>query len=200
MAEYISPIVLSTQDMLELQKDNREKKLSDKSEDVGIHEFVEEAHNKDNKYNKNLLSFIDRVAKIREGDFFIELYPIKDSLLDIVNMQGDNLKMLDRKSCPTPRPGHHVYHYNAKNQATELLWVLPEPHYIQVIKDNIIDVASDLKDLISFIYQYEDGSLLKMARKFNGEESNAVDNRILKLNDFVPETDTKLKDNKKEIA
>lgn len=194
--EYIAPLTFSTKDLTEIQAEQKEAYLSNTPEQVGIHEFVSESFEKNQRYNNDLIQFAEKVNKIRSGDFFIEVIPYKDPIVDVLWIQGLNRKLIDRKTCPTPTPGHHVYHYSAKDEHISFLWALPEQTYIDFIRDNIVELASDLRESISDIQDYLDGTLLKIARAYNNEDPSYIERRILKLNNIVPQTDTVLKDNK----
>jgi len=193
--DYIAPISLAASDLIDIKAKAAENMVSGKQEDVGVFELVETAYAKD--YPRRLQQFADRVKAVRESDFYVEVVSYKDPLLNMLWVKNDSLKFIDRKSCPTPRPGHHVYHYDKRSDEIKFLWALPDELHIRIIKDNILDLASDLKDIIADIYRYEDGSLMAISDKMNGIDPNAPkDNRRIKLNDLIIETDTKFTGNK----
>lgn len=196
--DYVSPMVLNTKDLVDIKSKAAENALLNQQDDVGVFELVEETYQK--TYPRDLKAFVARVAKVREKDFWVVVAPKSDPMLDMLWVKNGKLTLIDVGNCPTPMLGMHVYHYSQKSGDYKLLWALPDEFHFKVIKDNIIDLASDLKDLIGFMYQYEDGTLLQLSNKLNGIDPNAPKNNlIIKLDNDTVQTDTRLKDNKKEL-
>lgn len=196
--DYVSPIALSTKDLVDIKSKAAENALLNKQDDVGIFEMVEETYRK--TLPRDLEAFIKRVAKVRVKDFYVVVAAKSDPLLDMLWVKNGKLVFQDVGSCPTPMLGMYVYHYSQREGDYKLLWALPNKNDYKIIKENVIELATDLKDLIGFMYQYEAGLLLQLSNKLNGIDDNAPKNNlIIKLDDASVQTDTKLKDNKKEL-
>ncbi len=196
--DYVSPIVLNAGDLIDIKTKAAENALLNKQDEIGIFEMVEETYRK--TLPRDLNAFMTRVAKVREKDFYVVVATKTDPLLDMLWVKNSKLVFQDVGSCPTPMLGMYVYHYSQREGDYKLLWALPNKNDYRIIKENCIDLATDLKDLIGFMYQYEEGILLQLSNKLNGIDQNAPKNNlILKLDDTSVQTDTKLKDNKKEL-
>lgn len=179
--QYSPPIELAARDIISIKTKAAEQALLQPQYEIGIFEFVEDTYNK--SYPKDLRNFIDKAKKTRDGDFYIIVGSKVDPLLNMLWVKNGKIIMTDAGKCPTPMPGTHVYHYKHRDDTYTLLWALPDEFNIRIIKDNIIDVSDILKDLIAYIYDYEDGTLHRLRDKLNGVDPNKkIENKKLDLN------------------
>ncbi len=204
--EYISPIVLSTSDIVKIQEDQFAKSVDVKPETVGALEFVDEVHGKDS-YNSQIRNFVDRVKKIRDGDFYIEVVILRDAYFEALYYRKDDIRIFDRYTCPTPALNHHVYKYTRSCDEIELLWVLPSEEDAQMLRMNFLEAHTDCKEILQYLQDYDSGKLLAKAKTLNKETGKNA-GMVLTLKDGPQiETNTRLKadieketkDNKKVI-
>ena len=144
--DYISPMVLGTSDLVEIKNKAIENAILSPQDEIGLMEFVEETYQK--TYPRELKAFMTRVAKVREKDFYVVVVPKTDPMLDRLMVKNGKLVMVDVGNCPTPMLGTHVYHYEKSVGDYKILWALPDEISYKVIKDKILDVATDIKDLL----------------------------------------------------
>lgn len=74
-----------------------------------------------------------------------------------------------RLSCPSPEYDQVVYKYHAKEHNLEFLWVVPSKDTCQFLVENALVIERDQKDLLKFVLEFNDGTLLRKAKEFNGE-------------------------------
>lgn len=74
-----------------------------------------------------------------------------------------------RKSCPTPQYDNAVYRYNFSKDDLELIWVLPNRHAYQMLKENFLSLTPPQKELLQYVLQDCDGTLLNKCKMLNGE-------------------------------
>lgn len=74
-----------------------------------------------------------------------------------------------RESCPTPEWDQTVYRYDPNGEKIEFLWVIPSKDTCELFKYHILEIVPEEKELLRFILEYEDGTLLQQARNLNKE-------------------------------
>ena len=117
-------------------------------------------------YEKNIYECKDAGKKIYNGDFFITVVTKKEPLMENVlrNM------FIHRSSCPTPDYDQTVYHYSRKDRVLFFLWVIPSKDTCLLFKDNALEIVASEKELLNYILDFDDGTLYRLAKKFNGEK------------------------------
>lgn len=120
-------------------------------------------------YINELLIAVDRGQKKYIGDFFVEVQTKKEKLLENVFRNY----FIDRKSCPTPNYDQAVYRYNNETQSVEFVWVIPDRDSAFHLKGNALEVAPEERDLLKFVLEFDDGTLFKICKKFNGEKMDS---------------------------
>lgn len=117
------------------------------------------------KYVDEIQICINRGKKDIVGDFFVVVATKKEKLLPNVlrNYFGY------RKSCPTPTWDQTVYHYHAKDDYLEFLWVIPSRDTCDLFAENVLHIAEEEKELLKYVLDFEDGTLLKKAKQLNNE-------------------------------
>jgi hypothetical protein len=77
-----------------------------------------------------------------------------------------------RNSCPTPEWDQAVYFYSRKDEKIDFMWVIPSKDTCKLFKENALLIAPEEKELLQFILEFEDGTLLEKSRLLNGENPN----------------------------
>jgi len=117
-------------------------------------------------YMAELFKTYQEGEKIYKGDFFLVVLTKRERAM--VNVLRNFF--LHRSSCPTPNYDQAVYHYQKKEDRMVLLWVIPDREFCFYIKDNILGLSKELKDLSQFVFDFDDGTLMTMAKKLNNED------------------------------
>jgi len=79
-----------------------------------------------------------------------------------------------RFSCPTPNYDQTVWQYIAKYDEARELWSIPDPDTCKLYYQNAIHVHADEKQLLSYILDFLDGSLLKKCKELNNETDKSL--------------------------
>jgi hypothetical protein len=117
-------------------------------------------------YEDQVLEAINRGIKQYPGDFYVVVETKKERLLENVLRNY----FFPRSTCPTPIYDQTVYRYHAQEQAIEFLWVVPSRDTCVLMRENFLSIVDDEKPLLQFVLMFEDGTLLRYAKKLNGEE------------------------------
>lgn len=120
-------------------------------------------------YESNVIEAVDRGIKEIHGDFFVVVTTKKERLMQNVIRNYFSV----RKTCPTPEYDQTVYQYFRKDDKLEFLWVLPSKDTCELLHLNMLGVSKEERDLLYFVLSFYDGSLLRKAKKLNGEESDS---------------------------
>lgn len=100
-----------------------------------------------------------------DGDFYVAALLKKEKLLQNVLRNY----FVATKSCPTPTFDQTIYKYNAKKEAIEFLWVIPDQETALTLKDNKQIVVPEERGLLQFVLDYYNGNLHRICKKLNGE-------------------------------
>lgn len=122
------------------------------------------------EYEGNIVECIERGKKETSNDFFVVVEVKKERLLKNVvrNM------FFWRHSCPTPTYDQTVYHYHAKEEALEFLWVLPAKDIYFMFLDNRLQIDPKEWGLLEFVLKDSRGELLAKAKELNGEKKDSI--------------------------
>jgi hypothetical protein len=127
-------------------------------------EIEREAH-KD--YADNVFNCLADGKKVYpQSDFYIVVETKKERLLTNVLRNY----FFHRRSCPTPNFDQTVYKYTWNNDHLSFLWVVPSKDTCKLFKDNVLRIASEERDLLKYVLDFEDGTLLKLAKELNNEQ------------------------------
>lgn len=74
-----------------------------------------------------------------------------------------------RVSCPTPTYDNTVLKYHYQDDFLEELWVIPDKETVSLYKNNALMVDPTEKQLLQYVYDFEDGTLLKRCKFYNHE-------------------------------
>jgi len=137
----------------------------EKQEMVSVSE-ISQAMLSEKTYIKDLYETLARGKKATEGDFFIEV---------IRTHEPGRRKMFRRRqfwtnSCSTPTPGSAIYQYTRADDKLDLLWDLPPTTACAWAFRNKKELTlTGMGNVLPMIMDYYDGTLLKRAKKINGE-------------------------------
>lgn len=101
-----------------------------------------------------------------EGDFYIEVISITDSILTNVIKNY----FVPRKTCPTPCFDQTVYKFDSNREDIFYIWTVPDKEICYEFIHNPDKVHPKEKELAKMIFMYFNGELLRLAKKFNGEK------------------------------
>jgi hypothetical protein len=137
--------------------------LQKKHEKIPI---IEQSEAMLDEYWKNLVQAVDRGYKKYQGNFYIHVETKKEPLF----YHTFRNYFIDRKSCPTPNYDQSVFRYNRQLGQIEYLWTIPSRDTCFHLKENALIVAPQERQLLDFILKFDDGTLFKLCKKFNGEQ------------------------------
>jgi len=120
------------------------------------------------KYENEINIAINKgLKKFPNKDFYITVLTFKDRLLKNVIRNY----FITRESCPTPTYDQTVYKYHYKDKKIEFLWCIPARDICLLLMDNALYLDPYEKALLKFVLDFKNGTLLKLAKKLNNEES-----------------------------
>ncbi len=128
--------------------------------------IIEQQEAMQKEYMKNLLDAVDRGYKEFPNDFFIEVQTKNEKLLPNVFRNY----FIPRSSCPTPNYDQSVFRYNRQIAQVEYIWTVPSRDASFYLRDNAAEVVTEERQLLYFVLKFDDGTLFKICKKFNGEE------------------------------
>lgn len=99
-------------------------------------------------------------------DFFIVVLTKKERLMQNVIRNY----FLSTSACPTPTYDQAVYHYDRLSESFEFLWVIPSKDTCELFRESALQIHPEEQELLKCVLDYYDGTLLKMAKKFNNEK------------------------------
>ena len=116
-------------------------------------------------YEKNIHEAILNGCKQFQGDFFITVLFKKERLMNNVV----RTYYFPRKSCPTPQHEQVVYLYKRDIGDIQFLWVVPSLEACVTMVNEASFVHPEERQLLQFVLDFRDGTLLKRAQALNGE-------------------------------
>ena len=120
-------------------------------------------------YEKNVFECVDTHKKVFNNDFYIVVLTKKERLMKNVMRNY----FLARHSCPTPDYDQTVYRYNRKEDTLTFMWVIPSRDTCHLLKDNAVEVVAEERQLLNYVLDFSDGTLMKLAKKLNNEIEGA---------------------------
>jgi hypothetical protein len=119
-------------------------------------------------YESNMLLAIDRGKKLYPKNFFIVVETKKEPKMKNVIRNY----FIPRQSCPTPQYDEAVYQYDYLTDSLVFLWVLPSKQTYNMMKNNALELPTEERQLLQFVLEDADGTLLNRCKKLNGELIN----------------------------
>lgn len=135
------------------------------------HSAHEQMQEQLNDWDKNIYECIERCkVDYPVGDFYIIVTTKKERLM------GNVLRnyFFGRFSCPTPEWDQVVFKYHRKEERIEFLWVIPCKETCDIMSRFPLEVPKEEHELRDFVLSFEDGTLLKLSKKLNGEEESSI--------------------------
>jgi len=144
--------------------------LSLKNEKV-THSAEEQMREQLEDYEKNIIECIHnfQVQAPHLKDFYLVVATKKERLMENVIRNY----FMARQSCPTPEYDQTVYHYNTLTGDLKFMWVVPSKDTCIQMKEEALNVHPEERQLLNFVLDFMDGSLLRLAKKLNGEADNS---------------------------
>lgn len=133
------------------------------------HTVVEQMQENLTDYDKNIFICVEQAKKTYSGDFYIVVECKKERLLHNVIRNY----FFARLSAPTPTWDQTVYKYHRKRDFLEFLWVIPSQDACEYLTINKNYIPESEYGLLKFVLEYNDGTLLKLAKKLNGEAEDS---------------------------
>ena len=121
-------------------------------------------------YDRNIYECIEIGKKNFPGDFFVVVITKKERLLPNVIRNY----FTSRISCPTPEYDQTVYKVLRRDEIIEFLWVVPSKQTCNMMRRAPLEVPKEEKQLLQFVLDFEDNTLLELSKKLNGEKPDAV--------------------------
>ena len=118
------------------------------------------------KYVENLIECTKNFRKaFDKQDFYVVVLTKRERLMEKLF----RLYYTARHSCPTPEYDQSVYKFDYKDEHLSFLWTVPDKESCYHLRDNAIMVHPDERQLLKFVLDFFDGSLLALSKKLNKE-------------------------------
>ena len=121
-------------------------------------------------YDRNILECINIHKNIFFGSFFVVVTTKKERLMQNVIRNY----FFARQSCPSPEWDQTVYKYDPSKEEIEFLWVIPSKDTCEYMIKNALEIDPSEHELRRFVLEFSDGSLLRQAKKLNGEKHDSL--------------------------
>jgi len=130
------------------------------------HSAHEQMQEQLSEYDKNIEECVSRHKKMwPSSDFYVEVQTRKERLLKNVLRH----QFFGKHACPTPQYDQIVYAYHHVDDRLEFLWVLPDKETYKYLKMNALSVPEEERELLQFVLEDADGTLLKKVKIRNKE-------------------------------
>lgn len=116
-------------------------------------------------WDKNLFMCLETHKKELEGDFYLVVITKKEKLMQNVIRNY----FFATKSCPTPTWDQTLYAYNRIDDTITFIWTIPDRATCLVMSRHRSMVQTDQMELLKFVLDFEDGTLLNLAKQLNNE-------------------------------
>jgi len=133
--------------------------------EVPDHSAEEQMNEQLSTFEDDMLCCIERGKKLFEGNFYIVVETKKEPKMRNVIRNY----FIPRFSCPTPQYDNAVYKYHRSSEHLEFLWVLPSKQIYIYLKQNALDLPAEQRQLLQFVLEDSDGTLLKKCKQLNNE-------------------------------
>lgn len=132
------------------------------------HTVGEQMREQLSEYDANLYECFEIGKKRYQSPFYINVITRGDKLLkNVIRHQ-----FLPRQSCPTPELDQCVYQCHKDWLEPKFIWVLPCKEYAEHMYTNKDMVPLEEFELLRYVLDYFDGTLLKLCKKLNNETEN----------------------------
>lgn len=120
-------------------------------------------------FEKNMYECYNRGKKEFDSEFYVVVITKKERLMPNVLRNY----FASRRSCPTPDYDQAVYRYDKSEDSLKFLWVIPSRDTCQYMIAHALEISGDEHTLLKFVMDFTSGSLLKHAKKLNGEKADS---------------------------
>ena len=124
------------------------------------------AYARTESYIAGLKECIEKHLKIFDGDIYIDVQK-KEERLFLKKVYRHYF--IGKQACPTPTNDQDVYKYNRVSDQIEYLWSVPDKETCRYLKQEHLSLPDTQRKLLQFAVEFSDGTLLKLAKKLNGE-------------------------------
>lgn len=121
------------------------------------------------EYLDNLIECCQTHKQQFPGNFFVIVITKNEKLMPNVFRNY----FYARQSCPTPDYDQSVFAYNREDDRLEYVWTIPSKDTCIHLLKNYNDVAESEKQLLNFVFQFAHGTLMELAKKYNGEREDS---------------------------
>lgn len=112
-----------------------------------------------------------------DQDFFVQVVLKREKFAPINNTIRPYY--VPRQSCPTPDYDQQVYMFDSKSREVLFVWVVPDRESCYYFLHNKDKVVKEERELLQFVLDYADGTLMKMAKVLNGESLDKTEYDVL---------------------
>ena len=119
-------------------------------------------------YESNIIECVQEGSKKFSSNFYVVVITKKEKLMPNVIRNY----FIHRLTCPTPDYDQTVYFYNRKEDYLEFMWVIPSKDTCDLLRFNALEVHQTEKELLKYVLDFYDGSLLNLARRLNKEHED----------------------------
>jgi hypothetical protein len=116
----------------------------------------------------DLCALVEQEKKKTDNDFFVEV-PIR---MNALMPDVPERYMKCRHTCPTPFYDQSVFHYDKKKDSLFYLWTIPSWDDCKDMMINASRLTKEEQELFHYVLAFKDGTLLRLAKRLNGETSN----------------------------
>jgi hypothetical protein len=116
-------------------------------------------------FDNQMFTCIKRGMEQYEGDFYIVIVTKKEPLM--LNVLRNY--WIPTGACPTPDFDQAVYKWHRKDEHLEYIWTIPARDICEYFYANPLLIEPDERILLQHICDYYDGTLLRIAKRLNGE-------------------------------
>lgn len=117
------------------------------------------------EWESNIFQCITDNRSIYPHDFYIIVLTKKERLMDNVLRNY----YFARSTCPTPEYDQAVFLYHRKTDQIQFLWVIPSKDTCQFFVQNSVNLSPEEEQLLTFVWKFYNGDLLRQAQQCNGE-------------------------------
>lgn len=121
-------------------------------------------------YEQQISDCVEDCKKMFIGNFYVVVETKKERLLPNVIRNF----IFGRTTCPTPSYDQTVYKYYRGPDRIDFLWVVPSKDTCQLLRDNALIVVEAERQLLNYVLDFYDNTLLRLAKRLNGEEETSI--------------------------
>lgn len=121
------------------------------------------------EYVDNLIECVKSYRQDNCHDFFVVSITKREPLMPNILRNY----FLARNTCPTPDYDQSAFFYSYREEKIAYLWTVPDRNTCFMLRDSALQVSDYEKQLLEFVLQFFDGTLLNIAKRFNKEKADS---------------------------